>query len=48
MKGLDFKEIQWLLKQKYSNIVKKVGEHVQPRVRKFKGNVVKGGVVFTY
>lgn len=48
MKGQDFEEIQWLLKQKYSKDVREVGEHVQPRVRRFKGKVVKTGIVFTY
>lgn len=48
MKGQDFEEIQWLLKQKYSKVVREVGEHVQPRVRRFKGKVVKTGIVFTY
>ena len=36
----DFEEIQWLLNQKYSKVVRKVGEHVQPRVRKFKDKIV--------
>ena len=41
VKGQDFEEIHWLLKQKYSKVGREVGEHVQPRVRKFKGKVVK-------